>query len=183
MKHRLELFSDAILAIIITIMVLDLHTPATGGWKAFIPTLSAIGIYAIGFLLLVTFCTINVCIVARVKGITRAMMWFNFASLFLTSLFPLLIRNLAKHPGDRADTLVFLLAAHLTVQALTLFRIAAHKMHYQTPGFFLVQKEKSHRRRGAIKLVLLLPITWFCPFAGLALFVAITIWNQAVFRC
>jgi uncharacterized membrane protein len=135
MKHRLELFSDAILAIIITIMVLDLHTPATGGWKAFIPALPAIGIYAIGFLLLVTFCTINVCIVARVKGITRAMMWFNFASLFLTSLFPLLIRNLAKHPGDRADTLVFLLAAHLTVQALTLFRIAAHKMHYQTPGF------------------------------------------------
>ena len=32
MKHRLTLFSDAVYAIIITLMVLDLRTPEVPGW-------------------------------------------------------------------------------------------------------------------------------------------------------
>jgi len=48
---------------------------------------------------------------------------FTFSS---ESLFTLLIGNLAEHPGDRADTLMFLLVAHMTVQALILFCGAAY---------------------------------------------------------
>lgn len=116
MKHRLELFSDAVLAIIITIMVLDLHTPATGGWQAFLPTLPAIGAYAVGFITMVGFWVVHASFFARVEEITRAMMWLNFAFLFLASLMPFLIRNLAEYPGDRADTIVFLTLAYLTIR-------------------------------------------------------------------
>ena len=68
------MFSDAILAITITIMVLGLQAPATLRWKAFIPALPAIGIYAIVFLLLVTLLTMDGGIFARVRGINRVMM-------------------------------------------------------------------------------------------------------------
>ena len=36
MKHRLTLFSDAVYAIIITLMVLDLRTPETPGWDGWV---------------------------------------------------------------------------------------------------------------------------------------------------
>ena len=68
------MFSDAILAITITIMVLGLQAPATLRWKAFIPALPAIGIYAIVFLLLVTLLTMDCGIFALVQGINRVMM-------------------------------------------------------------------------------------------------------------
>jgi len=108
------------------------------------------------------------------------MMWLNFAFLFLASLFPLLIRNLAEHPGERAGTLVFILAAYATFSSLTLFRVAARKRHHQIPGF---ADWYNHRNRtvriGAIMIVVLSLTSWFWPFAGLAFFVAITIWNLA----
>jgi uncharacterized membrane protein len=180
MKHRLELFSDAVLAIIMTIMVLDLHTPATGGWQAFLPILPAIGAYAIGFITLVGFWVVHASFFARVEEITRAMMWSNFAFLFLASLVPFLIRDLAEHPGDRADTIVFLVLACLTISALTLFRVAAHKKHHQSPGFAdWYRKRNRSVGFGGMMLAALLLTTWFWPPAGLGLFVAISIWNLA----
>ncbi len=46
-KNRLEAFSDGVLAIIITIMVLDLRTPAEGTWAALQPLLPAFLSYAL----------------------------------------------------------------------------------------------------------------------------------------
>jgi uncharacterized membrane protein len=178
MKHRLELFSDAVLAIIMTIMVLDLHTPATGGWQAFLPILPAIGAYAVGFITLVGFWVVHASFFARVEEITRAMMWLNFAFLFLASLVPFLIRDLAEHPGDRADTIVFLTLAYLTISMLTLFRVAAHKQHYRSPDFTEWYRKRNRTTGlGGIMIVVLLLTAWFWPFASLGLFVAISVWN------
>ncbi len=41
-KHRLELFSDGVMAIIITIMDLDLKAAAGGGWHAWTAVLPSI---------------------------------------------------------------------------------------------------------------------------------------------
>ena len=180
MKHRLELFSDAVLAIIMTIMVLDLHTPATGGWQAFLPVLPAIATYAVGFVTLVGFWVVHASFFARVEQISRAMMWLNFVFLFLTSLVPFLIRNLAEHPGDRADTIVFLTLAYLTVSSLTLFRVAAHKGHHQSPDFAEWYRKRNRSvGLGGIMILVLLLTAWFWPYAGLGLFIAICVWNLA----
>ena len=89
MKHRLELFSYAVMAIVITIMVLDLHTPATGGWHAFVPILPAIGIYSIGFSMIGLCWLTHHRYFAKMETFNRKMVWSNFFFLFVVSLLPL----------------------------------------------------------------------------------------------
>jgi len=85
---RLEAFSDGVLAIIITIMVLELKVPAQ-------PTLEALGGSATGFLTyLLSFVYVGIYwsnhhhmfqVVERVNG---AVLWGNLDLLFWLSLFP-----------------------------------------------------------------------------------------------
>ena len=46
---RLNAFTDGVLAIVITIMVLELHVPAGEGFEAIRPALPLLGAYALSF--------------------------------------------------------------------------------------------------------------------------------------
>ena len=48
-KNRLEAFSDGVLAIIITIMVLELHVPAEPTWPALLHVLPTLLSYVLSF--------------------------------------------------------------------------------------------------------------------------------------
>ena len=51
-KGRLEAFSDGVIAIIITIMVLDLKVPHEGGWRALGPLIPVFLSYVLSFVFL-----------------------------------------------------------------------------------------------------------------------------------
>ncbi len=52
MKHRLELFSDAVFAIIITVMLLELRVPESSGWSGWRPLLPGLLAYVVTFVFL-----------------------------------------------------------------------------------------------------------------------------------
>jgi len=134
-KHRLELFSDGVMAIIITIMVLDLKTPAEGGWHAWIAVLPSIATYLLGFLAVAVGWVMHHQYFSRFRVINHQILWANFAMLFSLSLLPLLIRTLADHPNDTADTLVYLISSDVNALCFVWFRYAAKKDHWDDPGF------------------------------------------------
>jgi uncharacterized membrane protein len=49
-KNRLEAFSDGLIAIIITIMVLELKVPHGAGFDALVPLLPVLGSYVLSFI-------------------------------------------------------------------------------------------------------------------------------------
>ena len=49
-KHRLELFSDGVFAIVLTLLVLDLHVPLAYGAAAFFEIVPALLVHAASFL-------------------------------------------------------------------------------------------------------------------------------------
>ena len=51
-SNRLEAFSDGVLAIIITIMVLEMHAPEEASWEALLPVLPVFISYLISFIYL-----------------------------------------------------------------------------------------------------------------------------------
>ena len=134
-KHRLELFSDGVMAIIITIMVLDLKAPAEGGWHAWTAVLPSIATYLLGFLAVAVGWVMHHQYFSRFRVINHQILWANFAMLFSLSLQPLLVRALADHPHDTADTLVYLICSDFNAFCFVWFRYAAKKDHWEDRGF------------------------------------------------
>ncbi|WP_407539022.1 TMEM175 family protein [Deinococcus radiomollis] len=87
-KSRLEAFSDGVLAIIITIMVLELRTPQGHGWSELIrlwPTLLA---YVLSFIYVGIYWNNHHHLMLTVRRINGATLWANLHLLFWLSLFP-----------------------------------------------------------------------------------------------
>jgi len=86
--NRLEAFSDGVLAIIITIMVLELKVPEGPTLKDLQPTLSGLGTYLLSFVYVGIYWNNHHHMFQLVRRITGAVLWANLALLFMISLFP-----------------------------------------------------------------------------------------------
>jgi uncharacterized membrane protein len=87
-KGRLEAFSDGVIAIIITIMVLELAKPASASLAALIAMLPHIGIYALSFIYVGIYWNNHHHLFHAVKGVNGAILWANLHLLFWLSLTP-----------------------------------------------------------------------------------------------
>ena len=87
-KGRLEAFSDGVIAIIITIMVLELRPPAGAAFHdllALVPTFLS---YLLSFALLGTWWNNHHHVLQAARVIDAKVLWANLALLFALSLFP-----------------------------------------------------------------------------------------------
>ena len=87
-KSRLEAFSDGVLAIIITIMVLELRVPHEPSMAALQPLWGVFLSYVLSFLYLGIYWNNHHHMLHTVQGVTGAMLWANLHLLFWLSLVP-----------------------------------------------------------------------------------------------
>jgi len=146
-KHRLELLTDAVLAIVMTIMVLDLRTPPSSGLTGWIQIGPSLLLYVIGFVLIVMGIIIHHDYFVHFREISRAMLWGNFVFVFFVTLIPLLLRAVAAHHGDSFNLALLPVDVLIAGLGLTTMRIGAVGQHRHDPGF---QDWYRHRRRSAL---------------------------------
>jgi uncharacterized membrane protein len=87
-KGRLEAFSDGVLAIVITIMVLELAPPHEGTLEALAPLWPKFSSYALSFLLLAIYWNNHHHLLQASRAITGRVLWANMHLLFWLSLVP-----------------------------------------------------------------------------------------------
>jgi len=87
-KGRLEAFSDGVLAIIITIMVLELRAPHGHTWSALRPLLPVFGSYVLSFLYLAIYWNNHHHLLQAARHVNGRVLWANLHLLFWLSLFP-----------------------------------------------------------------------------------------------
>jgi len=87
-KNRLEAFSDGVLAIIITIMVLELKVPHGSGTEALQPLLPVFLSYVLSFVYIGIYWNNHHHLLKAATRINGAIMWSNLHLLFWLSLFP-----------------------------------------------------------------------------------------------
>ncbi len=87
-KNRLEAFSDGVLAIIITIMVLELKVPHGESLSALEPLLPAFLSYVLSFLYIGIYWNNHHHLLHTVHRISGAVLWANLFLLFCLSLLP-----------------------------------------------------------------------------------------------
>jgi uncharacterized membrane protein len=87
-KNRLEAFSDGVLAIIITIMVLELKVPHGETFDALLPLVPTFLSYVLSFVYLGIYWNNHHHMLHAATRVTGTMLWANLHLLFWLSLFP-----------------------------------------------------------------------------------------------
>ena len=86
--ERLAAFSDAVFAVIITIMVLDLKPPAEATLKALLPLWPTLLSYAVSYLFIAIIWVNHHHLFRFTHEATPQLIWWNFAHLFMISFVP-----------------------------------------------------------------------------------------------
>ncbi|KAB2967978.1 TMEM175 family protein [Zoogloea sp.] len=87
-KGRLEAFSDGVLAIIITIMVLELKVPHGSTIEALTPLLPSFLSYLLSFIYVGIYWNNHHHLLHATKGVSGGVLWANLNLLFWLSLLP-----------------------------------------------------------------------------------------------
>lgn len=87
-KGRLEAFSDGVIAIIITIMVLEMKVPHGDQWQALLPTAPVFFSYVLSFIFVGIYWNNHHHLLHVVNRVSGATLWANLHLLFWLSLIP-----------------------------------------------------------------------------------------------
>ncbi|MBO4467728.1 MAG: DUF1211 domain-containing protein [Clostridia bacterium] len=165
-KNRLEAFSDGVLAIIITIMILELKQPAGDSLKDFTalwPTLLA---YLISFFFIAIYWVNHHLIFQIAEKINVKILWCNIVWLFVMSFIPFATAWVGSYPKSFAPLCIYF--ADMFVASL-----AFHQMYY------LVLKAKNQKFvwtfRGVISLITYFAAAVFGGFCPIAAFIVVAL--------
>ena len=105
---RVEAFSDGVIAIIITIMVLELHAPEAHGlqhlwalWPVFLA-------YVLSYAYVAIYWVNHHRMLAHATRVTNALVWTNIALLFALSLVPFVTAYLGEQHFSREATVLYM---------------------------------------------------------------------------
>jgi uncharacterized membrane protein len=87
-KGRLEAFSDGVLAIVITIMVLGLQVPASADLAALKPVVPSLMTYVLSFVYVGIYWNNHHHMLQAARRVSGRVLWANLGLLFWLSLFP-----------------------------------------------------------------------------------------------
>ncbi|HEX5398103.1 MAG TPA: TMEM175 family protein [Verrucomicrobiae bacterium] len=138
-KNRLEAFSDGVLAIIITIMVLELkvpqpddQTPHPDEIAALKPLLPVFLTYVLSFIYVGIYWNNHHHLLKAAGRVTGKMMWANLHLLFWLSLFPFVTGWMGENHFTTAPTAVYgavLLLAAIAYYILQTIVLSGHGRH------------------------------------------------------
>ncbi len=104
---RLEAFSDGVLAVIITIMVLELRPPDGTDLRALLPVLPNVATYAVSFVFVAIYWNNHHHMLRASRGVDGRAMWANLHLLFWLSLVPFSTAWLGRNPTAVGPTVLY----------------------------------------------------------------------------
>ncbi|HEY6072579.1 MAG TPA: TMEM175 family protein [Anaerolineales bacterium] len=106
-KGRMEAFSDGVLAIIITIMVLELRVPLGETLDALLPLVPVFLSYVLSFLYIGIYWNNHHHMLQAVHEVSGSILWANLHLLFWLSLFPFTTGWMGENHFARLPTAVY----------------------------------------------------------------------------
>lgn len=106
-KERLTAFSDGVIAIIITIMVLELKVPQGADWTALVGTLPVLLSYVLSFLYVAIYWNNHHHMLHTVRRVNGMILWANTHLLFWLSLTPFATAWLGQNYHAPVPTAVY----------------------------------------------------------------------------
>ncbi|QNA46214.1 TMEM175 family protein [Lacibacter sediminis] len=96
-KNRLEAFSDGVLAIIITIMVMELKVPHNPSWQSYIDAYPVFASYALSFVFVGLYWSNHHHLFHAASKVNNKILWLNMFVLFWESLIPFVTSSMGEN--------------------------------------------------------------------------------------
>jgi uncharacterized membrane protein len=178
-KNRLEAFSDGVLAIIITIMVLELKVPemtqAADPLHDFKPLLPVFLSYVLSFIYVGIYWNNHHHLFQIVKHVNGGILWANLHLLFWLSLVPFATAWMGSHHFDRYAVMFYGIIMFLSAVAYTILASVLKHAHGENEK---LSTAIGRDRKGKISLVIYLlgiGLSWFFPAGGILCYLTVAL--------
>jgi len=176
-KGRLEAFSDGVIAIIITIMVLELKVPHGDRWRDLVPLVPVFLSYVLSFIYVGIYWNNHHHMLHTCTHVTGAMLWANLHLLFWLSLFPFTTWWMGENHFTADPTALY--GVVLLMAAMAYLLLQQTIIRSQGPDSFL--KEAVGRdwkgKLSTLLYVVAIGVSFFSPkVAQVILLIAALIW-------
>jgi uncharacterized membrane protein len=138
---RLEAFSDGVLAVIITIMVLELRPPAKDSLAALQSLIPGLLIYVLSFTFIGIYWNNHHHLLQATRRISGGVMWANLHLLFWLSLVPVVTAWVGAHPRSTWPAVTYGAIGFLAGIAYFLLTLALRAVNKGTRINELLQRD------------------------------------------
>jgi TMEM175 potassium channel family protein len=174
-RNRLEAFSDGVIAIIITIMVLELRPPHDATLSALRPLLPVFLSYAMSFLFIGIYWSNHHHLLQAVEHVNGRVLWANLHLLFWLSLTPFVTAwigetRFASWPVALYGLVLLLSAIGYTILVLALLAIHARDS--------VLAKALGRDFKGKISMVIYamaIPLAFVRPWLAYAIYMLVAV--------
>ena len=172
--NRLEAFSDGVIAIIVTIMVLELRAPSQPTWPALLKVAPVFLSYGLSFLVAAIMWVNHHHLIHSVREVTARLLWSNLNLLFWMSLIPFVTDFLGKNYRQPMAVVLYGLDLALCGSSFYLLRTELVRQDQTNPN--LVDYHATMQRKNAFSAALYflsVPLAYVSVYASFFIFVLI----------
>ena len=174
--ERLEAFSDGVLAVIITIMVLDLRAPRETTFAALAADAPTFLAYVLSFIFVGIYWNNHHHMLRASMGINGAAMWANLHLLFWLSLVPFTTMWMGQNPRATVPTVLYGVVLFGCAIAYTILQHVLYRLNGAGSPF--AEGDEQQRQRSALARALLataILLAFWLPLISDAIFIVIAI--------
>ena len=174
-KGRVEAFTDGVVAIIITIMVLELKVPHGEDFSALVPQLPIFLCYVLSFINVGIYWNNLHNMFHAVQRVDGRVLWANLHLLFWLSLMPVTTAFMGENHFATVPVAVYGFDLVLCAIAYTILAAALHRLHGQDTAF---ARAIGSDRKGRLSLtvyIVAIALTFLNRWIGVGLYVAVAL--------
>lgn len=167
---RIEAFSDGVIAVIITILVLELKVPAPRGVAGLVAVLPTVLLYLLTFVQIGIYWVNHHYLVDEAETVTHGMFWANLMFLFCLSLFPFAMEWIGVQGLSP-----FTAALYAAVSILPGLGYMAVWTQIRSSGRASSQISWGKQVASVLLYAAAVPVAWLRPSASLALIAVVAL--------
>jgi uncharacterized membrane protein len=172
-KGRLEAFSDGVLAILITIMVLELRAPEKGVLSALAPLWPKFGSYILSFIFIGIYWNNHHHLWQAVEKVNGSVLWANLHLLFWLSLIPFVTSWMGENSFSTIPVALYGLVLWMTALAYYLM-VRALLAYHDDDSLLIAAIGSGRKERISLTLyTIAIPLAFLSPWIAMALYVTV----------
>lgn len=170
---RLEAFSDGVLAIIITIMVLEMKAPEETTLEGLIPIVPIFLSYLVSFIFVGTYWNNHHHLFQVTEQVNGKVLWANLHLLFWLSLIPFATSWIGE---NHIESLPVALYGIILLMSAIAYNLLQSKIIENHPDDFALRQVKGNNKKGWLSLLLYIvgiALSFWKPWLGIFCYIMV----------